>query len=168
MAFCSKCGAEQTDPDAAFCSKCGSKLAGDAATNAGQPRAVPTPIEPRIRTSLPDFVKKALHPNEQVLAAFQASLFDDKHSGNIRHDKFALTTERVIYYHTGLIHKGMGQMPYKAITGVHYNKGLIHGKVVLHGANVGLELRGIGNADAEFAEKIIAGFISGRPFVRAV
>jgi hypothetical protein len=52
-------------------------------------------------------------------------------------------------------------MPYRGITGVHYNKGFRHGKVVVSAANAGLTLDGIGNDDAVFAEKIIAGCIAG-------
>src|SRR5262249_1425580 len=73
--------------------------------------------------------------------------------------------ERIIFYHTGLFHKGMGEMPYRSITGVSYDRGIFHGKVIVEAANVGLTMDGIGNDDAAFAEKIIAGSIAGRRYV---
>jgi Bacterial PH domain len=122
-------------------------------------------VKPRIKTNVPDFVKKVLHPSEVVLAAFSASLFDHhRRDGEFRHDKFVLTSERIIYFHTGLIHKGLGEMPYKTITGISYDKGFRHGKVIVEAANAGLTMDGIGNDDAEFAEQIIAGSVGGHVY----
>ena len=95
------------------------------------------------------------------LYAHRALLFDHHRKEGLRHDKFVLTPERIIYYHTALFHKGLGQMPYRGITAVHYNKGIRHGKVVVSAANAGLTLDGIGNDAVVFAEKIIAGCIAG-------
>jgi hypothetical protein len=108
-------------------------------------------------------VREQLHPSEQVLAAFPASLADHRRTGEFRHDKFVLTNERIVYYHTGVIHKGMGQMPYRGITESHFNKGFRHGSVVVEGANAGLTISGISNDDAAFAERVISAFVGGRP-----
>jgi hypothetical protein len=125
-------------------------------------------LKPRIRTRIPRFVKDALAPSEPILAAFHASLFDHHKQGvSLAHDKFVLTSERLIFYHTGLFHRGMGEMPYRMVTGVNYEQGILHGKVIVEAANAGLTLDGIGNADAAFAEKIIAGGIAGRRYSAA-
>ena len=121
-------------------------------------------IVARVRTSIPDFVRRTIQRDEQILAAFNASLFDHRRPGEFRHDRFMLTTERIIYYHTAIIHKGMGEMPYRMLTGVQYNRGFIHGKVIVEAANAGLTMDGIRNDDAAFAEKIIAGSIAGRKY----
>ncbi len=68
---------------------------------------------------------------------------------------------RAIYYRTAFVHKAMGEIPYRMVTGVSYNRGLMHGKVIVDAANAGLTLRGIGNDDAAFAEKVIAGALAG-------
>jgi hypothetical protein len=127
--------------------------------------AAPAPeyIEPRLRTSVPGFVKDQLHPSEQVLAAFSASLVDHRRPSEWRHDKFLLTNERIVYYHTGLIHKGMGQMPYRGITGVSYNKGWRHGTVIIEAASAALTISGVSNDDAAFAERVVSAFVGGRP-----
>jgi hypothetical protein len=167
MPFCEKCGTEH-DAGAKFCAKCGFAFSPQA--EAGPQPGTANPVElitPRIRTGVPDFVKQALHPSEEIFAAYSASLIDHRRpSGEaaIRHDKFALTNERIIYYHTSLIHKGMGEMSYKMITGVSYNKGWLHGKVIVEAADAGLTMDGIGNDDAAFAEKIISGCIAGHNF----
>jgi hypothetical protein len=122
-------------------------------------------VTPRIRTRVPRFVKDTLSPSEPVLAAFNASLFDHTKQGvSLAHDKFVLTPQRIILYHTGLFHRGMGEMPYRLMTEVNYEQGFLHGKVVVEAANAGLTLNGIGNADAAFAEKIIAGAMAGKTF----
>ncbi len=164
MAACPQCGS-QNDDAARFCSGCGRQLTGATglpSTGTGTSAEV---LTPRIRTRVPGFVKAALAPSEPILAAFHASLFDHHKQGvSLAHDKFVLTSERIIFYHTGLFHRGMGEMPYRMITGVNYEQGVFHGKVIVEAANAGLTLDGIGNADAAFAEKIIAGGMSGRPF----
>ncbi len=172
MAFCSGCGT-QLPADAKFCGTCGQAInratGGSSAASVAAPAIQETePVKPRIKTVIPDFVRQALHPAEPIFAAFSASLFDHRRKGEFRHDKFVLTSERIIYYHTALIHKGMGEMPYKTLTGVSYNKGLIHGKVVVEAAGAGLTIDGIGNDDAAFAEKIIAGSIAGRKYALAM
>ena len=58
-------------------------------------------------------------------------------------------------------------MPYKTITGVSYNRGVFHGKVVVEAANTGLTLDGIGNDDAAFIEKVIASCVAGRKLIAA-
>ena len=70
---------------------------------------------------------------------------------------------------TGLIGASFGLALRKAgfdgtITGVSYNKGWVHGKVVVEAAAAGLTIDGIGNDDAAFVEKIIAGILAGRVF----
>lgn len=125
------------------------------------PPALTERLKPRIRTRVPSFVTTQLRTSEQILAAMSASLIDHHRKNEARHDKFVLTTERLIYYRTALIHKSMGEMPYKSITGVRYNRGFVHGKVVVEAANFGLTLSGIGNDDAAFAEKLIAGTLAG-------
>src|SRR5215831_4074127 len=164
MAYCPQCGAQQDDR-ANFCANCGAALR-------PQPAATPFAVDgteavrPRLRAGVPGFVRDALHPSEQILGAFSASLFDHHKQGvSLAHDKFVLTNERIIFYHTGLFHKGMGEMPYRSITGVSYDRGIFHGKVIVEAANVGLTMDGIGNDDAAFAEKIIAGSIAGRRYV---
>jgi hypothetical protein len=164
MAACPQCGAENADA-ARFCSNCGSSLTTAASSASPGNGTTGESLKPRIRTRVPRFVKEALSPSEQILAAFHASLFDHHKQGiSLAHDKFVLTTERLIFYHTGLFHRGMGEMPYRMITGVNYEQGILHGKVIVEAANAGLTLDGIGNADAAFAEKIIAGGIAGRRF----
>jgi hypothetical protein len=165
MPFCENCGT-QHDPGAKFCPKCGVALGQSAAQPQAPGSDYVEPITPRIRTRIPDFVAKALHSSEQVFGSFSASLLDHRRTGGepFLHDKFALTNERIIYYHTSLIHKGMGEMPYKMITGVSYNKGWLHGKVIVEAADAGLTMDGIGNDDAAFAERIISGFVAGRKF----
>jgi hypothetical protein len=122
-------------------------------------------VTPRIRTRIPGFVKKTLSSSEPILAAFHASLFDHHKQGvSLAHDKFVLTPDRIILYHTGLFHRGMGEMPYRMITGATYEQGIFHGKVIVEAANAGLTLDGIGKDDAAFAEKIIAGGMAGRRF----
>ncbi|HLZ08198.1 MAG TPA: PH domain-containing protein [Chloroflexota bacterium] len=141
----------------------------------GHAGAIPPPsadpsvevVEPRIRTNLPGFVEETLHPSESVLGSFSASLFDHHRQEQLRHDKFVLTNERIILYHTSLIHKGLAEMPYKTITGVSYNRGVFHGKVVIEAANTELTLEGIGNDDAAFAEKVIASCVAGRKLIAA-
>jgi hypothetical protein len=122
-------------------------------------------FKPRIHTSPPKFVKDALLPGEPVLASFNASLFDHRRDGQLRHDKFILTDQRVIYYHTGVFHQGIGEMPYRTITGVQLDKGFMHGKVVVEAANAGLTISGIGNDDAAFTEKLIAAALRGDQLV---
>jgi hypothetical protein len=125
-------------------------------------------VTPRIRARIPGFVKNTLSPAEPILAAFNASLFDHHKQGvSLAHDKFVLTPQRIILYHTGLFHRGMGEMPYRLITQVNYEQGFFHGKVIVEAANAGLTLDGIGNADAAFAEKIIAGGMAGKTFTAA-
>lgn len=135
------------------------------AASAGVPaETLPELVTPRLKTAIPDFVWQALHPTEQVFGAFKASLLDHHRPGEFRHDKFVLTNERIIYYHTSLVHKGMGELPYKAITGVSFNKGFAHGKVIVDTAMAGLTMQGIGNEDATFAERLISGHVAGRRF----
>lgn len=156
--FCSNCGAALAD-GSKFCNSCGKPTSG-----AG-PAAFASAVEqvpPRIRTSIPDFVQQQMHPSEQVLAAFPASLFDHRRKEELRHDKFVLTTERIIYYHTSLMHKGMGEMPYRGITASQYSKGVRHGTVVIDAANASLTIRGISNDDAAFAAQIVSAIVGGR------
>jgi hypothetical protein len=167
MPFCSQCGT-QVDAEANFCPKCGQPMPGrGGAMPAQPPDSSVEVVEPRIRTNLPGFVEEALHPSESVLGAFSASLFDHHREEQLRHDKFVLTNERIILYHTSLIHKGLAEMPYRTITGVSYNRGLFHGKVTVEAANTELTLEGIGNDDAAFAEKVIASCVAGRKLVAA-
>lgn len=166
MPFCAGCGAEHA-ADARFCAGCGKPLTADVLATAAyssQREPLPERVVSRLRTRLPDFVKDALHPSEVILASYSASLFDHRHAGQLRHDKFVLTDQRIIYFHTGLVHKGMGEMPYRTITGVQYSKGWIHGKVVIEAANASLTLDGIANDDAAFAERIIASALRGCKF----
>ncbi|MBF6604471.1 MAG: zinc-ribbon domain-containing protein [Chloroflexi bacterium] len=164
-AFCSSCGAALAD-GSRFCASCGT--ASDGSAQVDDAATVPDYVQPRVRTSIPDFVRQQLHPSEQVLAAFPASLFDHRRKGEFRHDKFVLTTERIVYYHTGVIHKGMGQMPYRGITGASFNKGFRHGTVVVEAANAALTIGGISNDDAAFAERVISAFVGGRPVALAL
>lgn len=165
MPYCNQCGGDNP-ADARFCNQCGSALiATTPKDGAPVPPVQGELVQPRIKTSVPAFVRQTLHPGEQILAAFSASLFDHHRQTALpRHDKFLLTTDRIIYYHTKLIHKGMGEMPYRTVTEVSYNRGFRHGKVVVNAANAGITFDGIGNDDAAFAEKIIAGRIAGRTF----
>lgn len=167
MAFCSQCGARY-DEGANFCPTCGRPLTAGAVT-AGPVASQDgvEVVEPRLKTGVPDFVRDALHPAESVLGAFNASLFDHRRSEQLRHDKYILTSERIILYHTSLIHKGMAEMPYKMITEVSYNRGVFHGKVVIEAANAGLTIEGIGNDDAGFTEKVVASCVAGRKLVAA-
>jgi hypothetical protein len=165
MAFCSQCGA-QVEGDASFCPKCGKSMTGRAAaTSPGDPSV--DVVEPRIRTNPPSFVLEALHPSESMLGAFSASLFDHHREGELGQDKFVLTNERIIMYHWSLFHKGLSEMPYKTITGVSYNRGIFHGKVVVEAANSGLTIDGIGNDDAAFTEKVIAACVAGHKLIAA-
>jgi zinc-ribbon domain len=147
-AFCSNCGGALAD-GARFCASCGTPTNGSGQVDPAAQAPVPEIVEPRLRTSIPDFVREQLHPSEQVLAAFPASLADHRRTGEFRHDKF--------------VHKGMGQMPYRGITESHFNKGFRHGTVVVEGANAGLTISGISNDDAAFAERVISAFVGGRP-----
>jgi len=160
MTFCTGCGA-QIPTGSHFCGGCGQPV--NAPGRAQAARAVPgaEQIKPRIRTRVPSFVKKQIRPSEQMLGAFSVSLFDHHRKHDLRHDRVLLTTERIIYYRTAFIHKAMGEIPYRMVTGVSYNRGLMHGKVIVDAANAGLTLRGIGNDDAAFAEKVIAGALAG-------
>jgi Bacterial PH domain len=167
MPYCPKCGGAY-DSSAKFCPGCGRSVTADASDAAG-PTVPPEPsaevLTPRLRTRVPGFVRHALAPGEPVLAAFNASLFDHHRQGtSLAHDKFVLTPQRLIFYHTGLFHKGMGEMPFRMITGVNLERGVFHGKVIVEAANAGLTLDGIGNDDAAFAEKIIAGGMNQRSF----
>jgi len=167
MPFCPQCGASYDDT-ASFCPSCGRPLKGqtpsDPAPAAEKVDPAGEALTPRIRTRIPRFVKDAVSPAEPILAAFNASLFDHHKQGvSLAHDKFVLTPQRIIYYHTGLFHKAMGEMPYRMITGVSYERGMVHGKVIVEAANAGLTLDGIGNDDAAFAEKIIAAGMAGKP-----
>ncbi len=165
MPFCPDCGG-QYDASANYCPTCGRPLKAEAPPrNAARAESVAEIVTPRVRARIPGFVKDALGSGEPVLAAFNASLFDHRKQGlSLAHDRFVLTPQRIILYHTGLIHKGMGEIPYRMITGVSCDRGLFHGRVVVEAANAGLTMDGIGNDDASFAEKIIAGGIVGRPF----
>src|SRR6266852_3303367 len=139
MANCPQCGAAY-DGTANFCPKCGQPLPGRDAPDTG-PTSAPAAgneeaVTPRLRTRVPRFVKDALSPDEPVLASFNASLFDHHKQGvSLEHDKFVLTPRRMIYYHTGLFHKGMAEMPYRMVTGVSYERGVFHGKVIVEAAN---------------------------------
>ena len=167
MPFCSQCGSKVND-DVNFCPTCGRPMAGhQAAAPSGQPDSAVEIVEPQLKTDLPDFVYDALHPAESVLGAFSASLFDHHREEQLRHDKFVLTNERIILYHTSLIHKELSEMPYRMITGVSYNRGIFHGKVVVETANAGLTIDGVGNDDAAFVEKVIASCVAGRKLVAA-
>jgi hypothetical protein len=166
--FCPQCGTPRGD--GRFCSNCAYAFDG---TQPGSPVAVApaavagTVVVPRLRVQLPDFVQKQLHPSEAVLGAFSASLFDHRHKKKWSHDKFALTSDRVLFFQNSWIHKEMDQMPYRSITGVQFGKGLRHGKVVIEAASVALTMDGISNDDAAFAEQIISGSIVGRKFITA-
>jgi hypothetical protein len=162
--FCSNCGSSLAD-GAKFCNSCGTPTDGSAQVTPAA--AAQDYVQPRLRTSIPDFVRQQLHPSEQVLAAFPASLFDHRRKGEFRHDKFVLTTERIIYFHTSVLHKGMGEMPYRMVTESKYNKGLRHGTVIVEAANAGLTIGGISNDDAAFAEQIISALASGRTLAAA-
>jgi hypothetical protein len=159
-AFCSNCGAALAE-GTKFCGSCGTPT--DGAAQVDRTATAPEYVQPRLRTSVPDFVKQQLHPSEQVLAAFPASLADHRRKTELRHDKFLLTTERIVYYHTGAIHKGMGEMPYRGITESSFHRGLRHGEVIIDAANAALTISGISNDDAAFAERIISAFVGGRP-----
>ena len=173
--FCSTCGAAVAD-GARFCAECGAPVGAAATVVESAPAAEPAPaaampdgsvaISPRLRTSVPKFITEQLHANEIVLGAFSASLFDHhRRKDEFRHDKFVLTTDRIIYFHASLVHKGMGQMPYRGVTAVQYNKGFRHGSVVIEAASAGLTMDGIGNDDAAFIENVISGSVAGRKFV---
>jgi hypothetical protein len=179
MPYCPQCGGAY-DSSAKFCPTCGRPLTAEPSGAAG-PGAPPEPsaaggpgvppepsaevLTPRLRTRVPRFVRDTLAPGEPVLAAFNASLFDHHKQGvSLAHDKFVLTPQRLIFYHTGLFHKGMGEMPFRMVTGVNLERGVFHGKVIVEAASAGLTLDGIGNDDAAFAEKIIAGGMNQRSF----
>lgn len=162
--FCSNCGSSLAD-GARFCNSCGTPTVGSA--QVAPAAAAWEYVPPRIRTSIPDFVRQQMHPSEQVLAAFPASLLDHRRKGEFRHDKFVLTTQRIIYYHTSMLHKGMGEMPYRMITESRFNKGLRHGTVVVEAANAGLPISRISNDDAAFAEKVISALVAGRMLAAA-
>jgi hypothetical protein len=162
MNYCPQCGA-QLVPGAQFCTQCGAQLGGQLASGVG-PLTLPpdvVPVQPRLRTSIPSFIRERLWPGEQVLGAFSASVFDHHRRHDFRHDKFLLTDRRIIAYRTALIHKSMNELPYSAITGVYFTKGFIHGKVIVDAANFGMTLDRIGNDDAAFAESIISGAQAG-------
>jgi hypothetical protein len=166
MAFCAQCGA-QVASGSRFCSNCGAPLAGLAPATGTAPPPGPDMstvdlVTPSIKTNVPDFIRGILRPGEQVFAAFNASVFDHHRRHDFRHDKFVLTDQRIIAYRTALIHKAMNEMPYTMITGVHYNQGFIHGRVVVDAANWGMTLDRIGNDDAQFAERIISSAVAGR------
>ena len=156
---CPYCGAPAPLNGARFCAMCGAPLGG---TVEG---AEAERIIARMRTSVPRFVQDLLYGDEAILGAFSASIFDHHHREDLKHDKFVLTTDRIIYYRTSFFHKGFKEIPYSAITGVGFNKGLIHGKVVVQAPGMSLELSGIGNDDAAFAEAVIAGRRAGRRFI---
>jgi len=160
---CSQCGAALA-PGAAWCGKCGltTKAPRGSAASGPAPEVGQDYVQPRLRTTVPDFVGQQLHPGEQVFAAFPASLFDHRRPGEFRHDKFVLTSDRIIYYHTSVLHKGMGDMPYRMVTQSKFNKGMRHGTVIVEAANAGLTIGSISNDDAAFAERIISTFVSGR------
>ncbi len=177
-AFCTSCGAPRSGAGN-FCASCGHPF--DPALPAAPPAATgsqadarpsmaslvqpPTSVEPvlpRIRTSIPGFVRDQLQPSEQVLGAFSASLFDHRRRHELRHDKFVLTTERIISYHTGMVHKEFGEMPYRTLTAVRYNGGVIHGEVVVEAASAGMTISRIGTDDAKFCERVIAARMAGR------
>jgi hypothetical protein len=167
MPYCSQCGSKYDD-GVNYCPNCGRALnpavvAGDASSSDSGVEVV----DPWIKAKIPDFVEQALHPTESVLGVFSASLIDHHREEQLRHDKFVLTNERIILYHTSLIHKGLAEMPYKTITGVSYNRGWLHGKVVVEAANAGLTIGGIGNDDAGFVEKVIASCVAGRKLIAA-
>lgn len=166
MAFCSNCGGRYEE-GANYCPTCGRPLRSGVAgvASAGTVASRAEVVTPRVRTRIPGYVKAALGPDESVLGAFNASLFDHRKQGlSLAHDKFVLTPQRLVMYHTGLVHKGMGEIPYRQITEVSSERGLFHGRVIVEAANAGLTLDGIGNDDATFAEKIIAGGIAGRTY----
>ena len=176
--FCPQCGTPRGD--GRFCSNCAYAFDGAApvspvaatpgvvtATPPAPPALEETVVVPRVRVQLPDFVQKQLHPSETLLGTFSASLFDHRHKKKWSHDKFALTSDRVLFFQNNWVHKEMDQMPYRSITGVQFGKGLRHGKVVIEAASVALTMDGISNDDAAFAEQIISGSIVGRRFVTA-
>jgi hypothetical protein len=143
----------------------GASSASPLGQGVGSPGGNVVAVTPRIHTSVPDFVRQQLWPDEQVLAAFSASIFDHRRRHDFRHDKVVLTDQRIIAYRTALVHKSMNEMPYRLITGVHYNKGFMHGTVIVDAADWGMTLDRIGNDDAAFAEAIIAGSVAGRRFM---
>src|SRR5260370_33473790 len=98
MAFCSQCG-NKYDDGANFCPNCGRPLGGMAAATSAAPDSSVEVVEPLIKTNIPDFVLQTLHPAESVLGVFSASLFDHHREEQLRHDKFVLTSERIILYH---------------------------------------------------------------------
>src|SRR5690242_18851391 len=133
MAYCTTCGAP-LQQGMRFCANCGTPVAGGGAPmspGAGVPRANVVVVTPRIHTSVPDFVQQQLWPDEQVLAVFSASILDHHRRHDFRHDKFLLTDPRIMAYRTAVVHKSMNEMPYTLITGVHYNRGFMHGAVVV-------------------------------------
>ena len=167
--FCANCG-NPRDRQGGFCASCGSQFGPIPAVpvtaiQSGAAQAHSETVVPRIRTSVPDFIEKQLHPGERVLASYKASFLDHHRKHELRFDKFILTTERLIYYRTGFIHNEMDQMPYRGITGIQYNRGLRHGSVVVEAANAGLTIGGVSNDDAAFAERIIAAHVAGRIMV---
>ena len=97
-----------------------------------------------------------------MLGAFSASLLDHRRHHELRHDKFVLTTERIISYHTGVVHKEFGEMPYRTLTAVRYNGGVVHGTVVVEAASAGMTINRIGNDDAKFCEHVISARMAGR------
>ena len=177
-AFCTACGAPRNGAGR-FCASCGHPF-GPAAPTAASPATAPQaharptianlvqapasvePVLPRIRTGVPDFVRSQLGPGEQVLGAFSASLLDHRRHHELRHDKFVLTTERIISYHTGVVHKEFGEMPYRTLTAVRYNGGVVHGTVVVEAASAGMTINRIGNDDAKFCEHVISARMAGR------
>ena len=178
LAFCTACGAPRSGAGR-FCASCGhpidpaSPVATPTATGSQadarpamaslvQPPTSVEPVLPRIRTSVPGFVRDQLGTGEQLLGAFSASLLDHRRHHELRHDKFVLTTERIISYHTGMVHKEFGEMPYRTLTAVRYNGGVVHGTVVVEAASAGMTISRIGTDDAKFCERVISARMAGR------
>ncbi len=161
MAHCTQCGAE-LPPGSAFCPRCGKPVQGAQPAPAAIGGQTPEDVKARVHTHIPDFVMKQIHPSEQVFGAWAASLFDHRRQGEFRHDKFVITDQRIVMYHTGIVHKGMSEMPYRTVTQANLERGWIHGKVIIEAANASLTIDGISNDDATFVEMIVAGIIAGR------
>jgi hypothetical protein len=95
MTFCTGCGA-QIPTGGHFCGGCGRTVNAPGQHLTAAPTPLAERIKPRIRTSVPPFVKKQLRPSEQMLGAFGVSLFDHHRKHDLRHDRVLLTTERII------------------------------------------------------------------------